>query len=131
MPASITVANQPRRILLVDDEINQVSILRAGLSKLPDCQIATATNAPEALALCAQQPFDLMITDYRMPEMDGLTLASLVHERYPATRIIMLTAHGGEMLDEGAAHSAQVVLEKPIDIKHIREAALHALAALP
>lgn len=121
--------DQPRRILLVDDEINQVSILRSGLSKLPNCQIVIATSGPQALALCAQQPFDLMITDYRMPEMDGLTLAALVHEQYPNTHIIMLTAFGSEVLNDSTPNPAQLVLEKPIDIKHIREAALSALAS--
>ena len=123
-----TEINRPRRILLVDDELNQVSILRSGLAKLPNCQIAVATSGRQALALCAQQPFDLMITDYRMPEMDGLALTALVQEKYPATHIIMLTAFGNEVLNETADTSpAPLVLEKPIDIQHIRRAALQAL----
>ena len=127
-PARSAQTDRPRRILLVDDEINQVSILKSGLAKLPNCQIVVATSGRQALEVCAQQPFDLMITDYRMPEMDGLTLAALVRERYPATHIIMLTAFGNEILKEAADTSpAQLVLEKPIDIQHIREAALNAL----
>ena len=126
--AQSTEINRPRRILLVDDELNQVSILRSGLAKLPSCQIAIATSGRQALELCAQQPFDLMITDYRMPEMDGLALASLVLEKYPATHIIMLTAFGSEVLNETAdTGPAPLVLEKPIDIQHIRKAALQAL----
>jgi two-component system CheB/CheR fusion protein len=118
----------PRRILVVDDEFNQVSILKSGLAKLPNCEIATATSGRQALALFAEQPFDLMITDYRMPEMDGLALASLIREQYPATHIILLTAFGSEVMHETtAANAAQLVLEKPIDIKHIRKAALNAL----
>ncbi len=119
-----------RRILLVDDEINQVSILRAGLAKVPDCEIAMATSGRQALELFAERPFDLMITDYRMPEMDGLALAALVRERYPDTHIIMLTAFGSEVLRETATDSpAQLVLEKPVDIKHIRSAAQQALGS--
>jgi two-component system sensor histidine kinase/response regulator len=126
--ASPSQAVPPRRILLVDDELNQVSILKSGLAKLPNCEIAVATNGRQALALFAEQPYDLMITDYRMPEMDGLALASLIREQYPATHIILLTAFGSEVLHETAgANPAQLVLEKPIDIRHIREAALNAL----
>ena len=126
--AQSTEINRPRRILLVDDELNQVSILRSGLAKLPSCQIAIATSGRQALELCAQQSFDLMITDYRMPEMDGLALTVLVQEKYPATQIIMLTAFGNEVLNETAdAGPAPLVLEKPIDIQHIRKAALQAL----
>jgi CheY-like chemotaxis protein len=128
IPARSSQTDRPRRILLVDDELNQVSILRSGLAKLPDCQIVVATSGQQALELCAHQPFDLMITDYRMPEMDGLTLAALVRERYPATRIIMLTAFGNEILNEATEPGAvPLVLEKPIDMQHIREAALNAL----
>ncbi len=117
-----------RRILLVDDEFNQVSILKSGLAKLPNCEVAIATSGRQALALFAEQPFDLMITDYRMPEMDGLALANLIREQYPATHIILLTAFGSEVMHETArANPAQLVLEKPIDIRHIREAALNAL----
>jgi len=123
-----TETNQPRRILLVDDEINLVSILRSGLAKLPSCQIVIATSGRQALELCAQQSFDLMITDYRMPEMDGLALTALVQEKYPATHIIMLTAFGNEVLNETAdGGPAPVVLEKPTDIQYIRKAALQAL----
>lgn len=123
-----TATTRLRRILLVDDEINQVSILKLGLSRLPNCEIVTATSGRQALALCAQQPFDLMITDYRMPEMDGLMLASTVHDQYPATQVIMLTAFGSDVLSETATTSpVPLVLEKPIDLRHIRSAALNAL----
>ena len=118
----------PRRILLVDDEVNQVTILKAGLAKLPNCEITAATGGRQALSLLAQQTFDLIITDYHMPEMDGLTLAKAVRQQYPSTQIILLTAFGNEILYEPVSDSpVQLVLEKPIDIKHIRFAALQIL----
>lgn len=125
---------RPHRILLVDDEVNQLTVLKSGLSKLPNCEVTVATGGRQALSLFAQQAFDLIITDYRMPEMDGLTLAAAVRQQYPSTRIIMLTAFGNEVLNEQPDDSpVQLVLEKPIDIKHIRSAALLALeqAGLP
>lgn len=134
LPHTPPSAARPRRILLVDDEVNQLVVLRSGLAKLPDCEITVATGGVQALNLFAQQAFDLLITDYHMPKMDGLTLAAAVRHQYPSTQIIMLTAFGDEILGEQAAEGlVRLVLEKPIDIKHIRSAALRVLeqAAVP
>lgn len=121
-------AARPRRILLVDDELNQVRVLKSGLAKLPNCEITIATSGQEALNLFAHQTFDLMITDYRMPEMNGLQLAQEVRQRYPLAHIVMLTAFGHEVLDDHTGpNPVQQVLEKPIDIRHVRSVAQTAL----
>lgn len=128
IPEQLPLSGKMRRIVLVDDEITQVSILKYNLARLPNCEIALATSGQQVLDLFEEQPFDLIITDYRMPAMDGLTLANLVLARYPATHIIMLTAFGSEILAATEdMNPALVVLEKPIDIRHIRSAALAAL----
>ena len=119
---------QSRRILLVDDEVSQASILKSGLARLPQCELAVAYSGTQALAMFDRQPFDLMITDYRMPGMDGLVLAARVRNKYPATQIIVLTAHGRAALSETAeCEPDQVVLEKPVDLNHIRFVVMTAL----
>jgi len=128
LPEAPSAAAHPHRILLVDDEVNQLTVLKAGLAKLPNCEVTVATGGRQALNLFTQQTFDLTITDYRMPEIDSLALATAVHQRYPSTHIVMLTAFGNEVLNEQAeADLVQLALEKPIDGKHIRSAALNAL----
>ena len=118
-----------RRILAVDDERNVVLALRSALRKLPNCQVIMATSGQQALELCAQEPFDLLITDFMMPDMDGLELATLVRQRYPQTAIIMVTAYGDSAL-RAQADSAAIrhILDKPFEVQQIRAAALEALA---
>ncbi len=119
-----------RRILAVDDERNVVLALRSALRKLPNCHVVTATSGQQALELCAQEPFDLLITDFMMPEMDGLELATRVRQQYPQTAIIMVTAYGDSALRKQADTAAiRHILDKPFEIQQIRAAALEALAA--
>ena len=73
----------------------------------------------------AEQPFDLLITDYKIPDMDGMTLAKRVRQLYPRTSIIMVTAYNDDALRERAARaSIQQVLDKPVGLVEIRDAAL-------
>ena len=117
-----------RRILIVDDDENVALVLQDGLERLPNCEIAIATSGEQALGLFEQQPFDLLITDYKMPGTDGITLAARVRQLYPRTVIIMITAYGDETLSEQAARaSIQRVLNKPVGLAKVRCVALEAL----
>ena len=117
-----------RRILIVDDEENIAMTLQDGLERLPNCEIAIATSGEQALWLFEQQSFDLLITDYKMPGTDGITLAARVRQLYPRTIIIMITAYGDETLREQAARaSIQRVLDKPVGLAEVRCVALEAL----
>jgi DNA-binding NtrC family response regulator len=120
---------RPRRILVVDDEENVALTLQRGLRKLPDCQVVIATGARQALQLFAQGPFDLVITDYKMPDMDGLTLAANIKESYPQTIVILITGHGTQAVSEQATHVAiRCVLDKPVMLTEIRDVASQVLA---
>ena len=82
-----------QRILIVDDEENVALTFQDSLERLPNCEVAIATNGEQALQLFEQQPFDLLITDYKMPDMDG----GRVRQLYRRTAIIMITAYGSEV----------------------------------
>jgi CheY-like chemotaxis protein len=116
-----------RRILIVDDEQVLALTLQEGLEKLPNCEIAIATSGEQALRLFEQQPFDLLITDYKMPGTDGMTLAMRVRQTYPQTVIIMITAYGDHELRERAASaSIRRILDKPVSLEEIRQVTLEA-----
>ena len=122
-------ARKPGRILVVDDEVNLALTLKDGLNKLPNCEIAMATSAEEALQLFAEQPFDLLITDYRMPGIDGLALATRIRRLYPLTAIVMMSAYGSDDLRERATRaSIRHFLDKPVQLTDLRLAVLEALS---
>jgi CheY-like chemotaxis protein len=117
-----------QRILIVDDEANVALTMQASLEKLPGCKAVAATSGEEALRLFEQTPFDLLITDYKMPGTDGMTLAAHVQRLYPQTSIVMVTAFGSETLREQARKlSIECVLDKPVQLDDIRNVALEAL----
>ncbi len=117
-----------RRILILDDEENVALTLQDSLEKLPECEIAIATSSTRALQLLEQQPFDLLITDYKMPDMDGLALARHVRQLYPQTVIIIITAYSDQALRWQASRAyVHHVLDKPVGLAEIRSKALEAL----
>jgi CheY-like chemotaxis protein len=118
-----------RRILIVDDEECVAFTLREGLQKLPQCEIVVTSSGQQALELFKEEPFDLLITDYKMPDLNGVALASCIQQRYPGTGIIMITAYGHDLIqDPVAAHAIQRVLHKPIRLSEIRDVAMETLA---
>lgn len=119
---------ESRRILVVDDEKHITWMLREALEGLSNCEIVTAANGEQALQLFEAQPFDLLITDYKMPETDGLTLSARVRELYPQTVIVMLTAYSNvTLLEQAADVSIRYVLNKPVKVSEIRRIASEAL----
>ncbi len=117
-----------RRVLIVDDQVNVAWTLQDGLKVLPDCEIAVATDSAEALRLFQAQPFDLLITDYMVPDINGIDLAMHIQQQYPQTAIIMLTTFSSEALCTQAARAfIHRVLAKPVALADIRGAASEAL----
>ena len=82
----------PWRILCVDDEANILSALRR-LFRQNGYQISVAGGGAEGLQILDTQEFDLIISDMRMPEMDGARFLEQVFKRYPGTVRILLTGY--------------------------------------
>ena len=106
------------KILIVDDE----SIEREGISfliekyKLP-LEVAQATNGKTALEYMRTHPVDILLTDVKMPQMDGLELARHTFEKYPDVRILVFSAYGEfEFAKKAMAAQAVSYLLKPIEV---------------
>ncbi len=92
VPISVTVA-QPAKVLVADDSEIIVKLV-SNILETDNCQVRTAANGAEALKMALQEKPDLIVTDYLMPEMDGITLIQRLRAQ-PSTRhipIIMLSA---------------------------------------
>ena len=80
------------RILIVDDE-PAIRLLLARILSREGFDIQTAGDAIEAMAICATERFDLVLSDVGMPEMDGHKLAQWVAENYPATKTALMSGY--------------------------------------
>lgn len=78
------------KILLIDDCRNGL-LVRTALLEDMGCRVEMACNGEEGLKLYDSQPFDVVVTDYRMPGMTGLEVIGKIRERDPRARIILLS----------------------------------------
>ena len=92
------MSDEPQRILIAEDNAALASVVRFNLERA-GFQVTVAANGRIAWEAAQRERFDLVITDYQMPEMDGGELARLLRddENYVQTPIILLTAKGLEI----------------------------------
>ncbi len=109
-------AASTRSILVVDDETNvRWSLARA--LELQGYRVSTADSGETALEALAQRHFDLVITDIRMPGMDGFDLFNWLKENRPDVAVIMTTGFGSVHVRERSRRiGALTYMEKPLDL---------------
>ena len=83
----------PGRILIVDDEKDMLALLRRMISEERDYEVAIENDPQRALERFRAQPVELVMTDLKMPGMDGIALLEAVKALQPKTAVIVLTAH--------------------------------------
>jgi DNA-binding NtrC family response regulator len=120
-----------KRILVVDDDERVLLVFHDALMRLGcEFEIVTARNGREALEKAREAPFDLIITDLRMPDVDGIALTEAIREMDTGAVVIWMTAFGCYTFREEAVRLAvYCCLDKPVEIGEIREAVRQALGA--
>lgn len=104
---------QMKNILLVDDDIGFLYILKFAL-KTEGFNIATATNGVEALEVLKRSNFDIMITDFNMPKMNGVELTIAVKQQLPEIPVIMITGdYLPEVIESASKAGISLILPKP------------------
>ena len=112
------------KILLVDDEMD---VLRAMKKKIDweamgFCLAGTAENGQEALEMAEQLHIDVVMTDIKMPYMDGLTLCRKLKENYRNIKVVIYSGFDDFEFAREAVHlEAEEYLLKPISVKDMEE----------
>jgi two-component system cell cycle sensor histidine kinase/response regulator CckA len=118
------------RILVVDDEPSILSFIDQAM-RIAGHKTQTASSGLAALELCAKNGVpDLLLTDYKMPGMDGDTLAAHLRQRDPDLKVLYLTGYADQLFTERGSllWRDEAFLEKPCSVAGLLEAVALILA---
>jgi len=112
-----------KKVLIVDDEETLTWSMARSLSKDKDkYEVFIANNGREALNLLKKNKVDLVISDIRMPDINGLDLLVNIKKEYPLTKVIIMTAYGSsDVQKEANRRGSLYYVEKPFEISDIRK----------
>jgi DNA-binding NtrC family response regulator len=120
-------ALQRKTILIVDDDTTVIESLNLILSEA-GFKVLTAQNIAGATALLSQTQFDLVITDYRLPDATGIDVITHVKTETPETEVILMTGHGSvDITIEAIKRGAYYYLEKPFALDRLYTLVARAL----
>ncbi len=115
------------RILIVDDEPSMRDVLSIALSD-EHYEVVTANDGDQAVALLQEEPFNVVVSDIRMPGLDGMGLLRRAREAAPDTDIILITAHAStDSAIEALRLGAYDYITKPFDVTELKITIRHAL----
>ena len=118
---------EPKRVLIADDELNMRRVLEAMLRR-EGYDVVTAANGHEALEGMNRE-VHTVITDLKMPGLDGMGLLRKLSADYPDVPVVMITAHGSvENAVEAVKLGAFDYLEKPFEQEQIRQVVAKAIS---
>ncbi len=124
IPATVPVAEVPaskRRVLVVEDNETARKQIQIFLETDPNLLVDTASNGSDALKAMTELPYSVIVTDLKMPRVDGLQLLEEVQKRRLPASVIITTGfgtidHAVQAMRLGAAD----FLTKPINLEHLR-----------
>src|SRR5438552_2834562 len=105
------------QVLIVDDDLALLQALPEALRlRMGEVTVDTADSAPAALDRIAARDYDAIVTDIKMPGMDGLELLAEIRTRWPDTPTLMITGHGEhDLVVDALRAGAYDFIQKPID----------------
>lgn len=111
--------NKKLHILIVDDDLAMTRTLGDILS-LSDHEIVTVNSGADGLEKSLEQKFDCVLTDVRMPGMDGIEFHRQLHQTQPGLPVVLMTAFAAdEIIVQGLAEGVVGVVDKPLNINHL------------
>ena len=107
-------------IIIVDDEPDLLDLLKLILTEKTNHQVLTTLDPHQAIEWCKVYKADLLISDLRMPEMEGIELLKIIKQIDPNLPLILITAFGTiESAVEAMRHKAFDYITKPFKKEHI------------
>ena len=113
---------EKKRILIVDDEEDLTWSISMSLARNGHALDITCTNSGNsALELLSHDRYDLVVTDLRMPGVNGIQLVDVVRMDYPQTHVIVMTAYGSREVREFLERWQSIgYIEKPFEFEELR-----------
>lgn len=122
--------NKKIRIMVIDDERIVVTRLKASLGKY-GYTVKAFTNSEQALKALSQQHFDVIVTDLKMPGVDGMEIFHYAHTRFPETKIIIISGFATvETAKEAFKKGVYDFVVKPFRINQLRDIIKRAVEEL-
>jgi len=117
------MAKSLKKVLIVDDEETLTWSMAKSLAKDKDkYEVIIANTGKEALEHLEKKKIDLVISDIRMPDINGLDLLVKIKKQYPKTKVIIMTAYGSSDIQREANQRGSLhYVEKPFEISDIRK----------
>jgi DNA-binding NtrC family response regulator len=107
-------------LVIVDDEPDLLDLLKLILTEKTDHKVLTTSDPHQAIEWCKSLKADLLISDLRMPEMEGIELLKIVKQIDPNLPLILITAYGSiESAVEAMRHKAFDYITKPFKKEQI------------
>ena len=107
-------------LLIVDDEIDMLQLLKRSLEPDLGCQVVTALSGEQALKILQDQPTDLVLADIKMAGMDGMELLARIRQQHPWLTVVMMTGHGCiELAVQAIKAGAYDFITKPFDLESL------------
>jgi two-component system response regulator HydG len=126
----VSLSSIPVQVLIVDDDEAHAQAVADSLLKV-NCNCTVAGSGERGISRIESETFDIVVTDLRMGDIDGLAILRKTKEELPEAEVIVLTGHGSiNSAVTAMQHGAYTYLTKPLDINELRTAVDKASARL-
>lgn len=115
-----STATASKHIMVIEDAGSVADLIREMLSGTVYC-VEICMTVEDALAKFAPKKYDLIITDYTMPRMNGIELAHVLRRQAPEQCILLITGSTFSMLEDGREYPVNAFLQKPFSMAEFQD----------
>jgi len=115
--------NNKKKILFIDDEVDLCKLVKVNLESLGEYEVTTVSSGEEGIKKAKELDFDLVITDFKMPGMDGEAVLDALKAMKPHLPVVFFSIYHDDIstIDTSVRNRVNGIVSKPIDHKHLYE----------